>query len=115
MLIPNSGNSILLPAVGRPHDTLVKLIGSERHIGSVSLLPDRRLVVLEEIAPDVFSGIEARDDGIDDSCSAVHDVEWWVKTMLGRLAGRNRSRILIRDPSRVHGIHVNAVFVVVRR
>src|SRR5438874_12418980 len=38
-------------------------------------LPVRWLVVLEELAPHVPARVHAGDDGVDDACGAVDDVE----------------------------------------
>ena len=40
-------------------------------------------VVLEELAPDVYAGVDPIDDRIDDPSGTVNDVERWVKVMVG--------------------------------
>src|SRR5687768_9628466 len=56
-------------------------------------------VIFQEIPPHVFAGVEAGNNRIQDSCGTIDDVEWWMKSMLGELAGRDWLGILIRDPT----------------
>src|SRR5688500_3500665 len=49
-------------------------------------LPIRRLVILEELPPDVFSRVDPRDDRIDDARRAIHDVQRRMEPLLDRLS-----------------------------
>ena len=59
--------------------------------GRLAPLPVRRLVVLEELPPDVLAGVEAVDDRVDDARGAVDDVERRMEALLGSFCAR-RSR-----------------------
>src|SRR5665213_1001327 len=85
-------------------------------LSSVKLkLPVCRTKVLQELSPYVGAGIDARDDGIEDSGSTVDDVQRWMKTLLRRLARRDFDRILVGYPARIDAVHVNAIAVKIRR
>ena len=76
-------------------------------------LPVRWLVILQKFSPDMLSGIEAGDDGIEDARRAVHDVERRMKAMVADLAGGNWRGVFIRNPTCVHAVHVNTVGMVI--
>src|SRR5688572_11821504 len=44
-------------------------------------------IVFQELAPDVFTRIEAEDDWIDDTRRAIHDIQRRMESMLGEFAG----------------------------
>src|SRR5262245_38823305 len=81
----------------------------------VNLLPIDRSIVLQELTPDVLAGIDAGDDGIDDACGAVDDVERRMEAMFGGLARGDLDRIFVGDPAGIDAVHVNAVQLIVRR
>src|SRR5438045_1583633 len=76
-------------------------------------LPIGWLVVLEKLSPDMFSGIEPRNDRIENAGRSVHDVERRMKAMVADLAGGNGRGVFVRDPPGVHAVHVNAVGMIV--
>src|SRR5581483_6145517 len=76
-------------------------------------LPRRGLVILQELTPHVLSGEPSREDGIENPRGAIDDVERWRETKLG-FAGGMDGRILVRHPSGVDRIHVNAVLPEIR-
>jgi len=46
---------------------------------------------------------------------AVHDVQRRMEAVLGHLALGDVRRVFVRHPAGVHGVHVDAVGVVIRR
>src|SRR5688500_16956390 len=60
--------------------------------------PLRRLVVLEELSPDVLAGVDPRDDGVDDAGGAVDDVERRVEAVLLDLPRGDHRGILVGHP-----------------
>src|SRR3954447_16035366 len=71
-------------------------------------LPVGRLVVLEELAPDVGAGVEAIDDRVDYARGAVDDVERRVEPVLCSLRLREMRGILVGDPAGVNTVHVDS-------
>src|SRR5262245_44026899 len=76
--------------------------------------PGCRLVVLQKLAPYVRASRTADEDRIHDARSAVDDIERRRETELGFTRGVN-SGIFVGHPTGVDGVHVNAIFHVVRR
>src|SRR6185437_13218852 len=68
-------------------------------------LPIRRHVILQKFPPHVLAGVHAGDDRIDDSCGAVHDVQRWMKSVLGGLSCGDVGWIFVCHPTRIDCIH----------
>src|SRR5579863_2770243 len=77
--------------------------------------PVGRPVVLQELSPNVGSGLEAADYRIQNAGCAVDDIQGRMKALFFALARRDLDRVFIRDPSGVDAVHVNAVAMVVGR
>src|SRR3954447_24578765 len=83
--------------------------------------PERRvspvggLVILQELAPDVPASVQSRDNGIQDPGRTIHDIEGRMEPMLRHLPRRDLSGIFVRNPTRVHTVHVNAIALIIRR
>src|SRR5579883_1803439 len=77
-------------------------------------LPAGGLVVLEEAAEGVLAREQPGEHGIADARGAIDDVERGRKIQLLALALGVHGRVLVGDPARVHGVHVDAVLGVVR-
>jgi len=45
----------------------------DRMVGAIGL-PIGGSIVLQELTPHMFAGVDATDDGVDDACGAVDDV-----------------------------------------
>lgn len=70
-------------------------------------------VVLQEFAPDMFTGVVAGDDGIDDPGGAVDNIERRMKPVFLLFACGDLDGVFIGDPAGVDGIHVDSVGVVI--
>ena len=54
----------------------------------------------------MVAGIEAGDDGINNSRRAAYDVKRRMETVLSGFAGRNVNRIRVGDPVCIHALAV---------
>jgi len=70
--------------------------------------PIRRLVILQKLSPKVSVRESTDENRIDDTGSAIDDVQWRREAFL-RLASCIGGRIFVGDPTGVDGIQVNAV------
>ena len=62
----------------------------------------------------MFSRKDTVEKGVTDSCSPVHNIQGRLEIMAILLELCQNSRVLIRDPARVHGIHENPVLGQIR-
>src|ERR1700754_69497 len=85
---------------------------SMRYLKSRSFLPVSWPVILQELPPHVFAGVDAADDRIDDARSAVNNVQRWVETFFQHFLRCQIRRILVGHPAGVDAVHVDAVVVV---
>src|SRR6266566_3015198 len=72
-------------------------------------LPVSRAIVFQKLPPHMNASVEPGNDRVNDSRRPIHDVQWRMEAMLGGFPRGNLLRILVRDPSSVDTVHVNAV------
>ena len=83
-----------------------------RH-GHDFILPVGDLIVFQKLTPNVGSGIDSVNDGIEDAGGAVDDIEGRVESLFDGLASGDFVGIFVGYPAGIDAIHMDAVGVVV--
>src|SRR6476659_888024 len=94
-------------------DRKIAALSVHAQLSAYEKLPISRFVVLQELAPDMLTAVDAADDRIDDPRGAIDDIQRRMKALLDDLARCELRRILVGDPAGVDRIHVDAVVAVI--